>query len=225
MAAWIDAGRRDSPAHPWLAEVVFAFDAILRHRLQVVEYSTDPACIFRLNISGAEQTFVLADRTRVRIGDRIVNLHLWNEQIPPVPSAGPTLSWARTFCGRLDLSMRELARYFSRHPDLNDVAAIGANVAQGTREQRAQLTNIMRRFGFAPLPDGECTCAEAALRRFAENVLISAMVWARNPVVLRADSLWRDRTPLFVSRTALLERYGIRPRVTSSPADGLWRTC
>jgi hypothetical protein len=205
MAAWIDAGRRDSPAHPWLAEVVFAFDAILRHRLQVVEYSTDPACIFRLNLSRAEQ-------------------HLWNEQIPPVPSAGPTLSWARTFCGRLDLSMRELARYFSGHPDLNDVAAIGANVAQGTREQRAQLTNIMRRFGFAPLPDGECTCAEAALRRFAENVLISAMVWARNPVVLRADSLWRDRTPLFVSRTALLERYGIRQRVTSSLADGLWRT-
>jgi hypothetical protein len=186
MTAWIDAGRTDSHAHPWLAELVFGFDAILRQRLHVVEYSTDPSCIFRLNITRAERPFILADRTQIRCGDRIVNLHLWNEQIPPVPTTGPTLAWGRTFGGRLEFSIRELARYFARHPEMNDIAAIGANAAQGTREQR---TNIMRRFGFAPLLKGESPRVEAALHRFGENILISVMVWAQN-------------------RTALLQRYG-----------------
>jgi hypothetical protein len=223
MSAWIDAGRQDRHPHRWLAEMVFALDTVLRHRHHVVEFSADPACIFRLNIIQAEQAFALADATPVRRGDRIVNLHLWNEQIPPVPSAGPTFSWARTFCRRLDLSVRELARYIEARPELNDIAAIGANVTQGTREQRAQLTSIMRRFGFAPLPDGESPRAEPALRRFGENILISVMVLAQNPVVLRADSLWRDRTPLFVSRAALLGRYGRRPRPPGS-ADDAWST-
>lgn len=184
----------------------------------MAEFSANPTCIFRMNISHVEQAFALADRTRVRSGDRIVYLHLWNEQIPPVPRAGPTLSWARAFCGRLELSLRELAKYIQAHRDLDDVVAIGANFAQGTREQRTQLTNIMRRFGFAPLPDGESACADGTLCRFGENILISVMVLAQNPVVLRADSLWRDRTPLFVSRSAFLDRYGPRPRTAT--ADG-----
>jgi hypothetical protein len=219
MTESIDAGREDRHAHPWLAELIFALDSVLRHRHHVVEFSTDPACIFRLDISHAEQAFALADETPIRRGDRIVNLHLWNEQIPPVPSAGPIFSWARTFCRRLELSICELARYVEDRPELNDIVAVGANVAQGTREQRAQLTNIMRRFGFAPLPEGGSIHAEPALRRFGENILISVMVLAQNPVALRVDSLWRDRTPLFVSRSALLNRYGRRPRVSRSRDD------
>lgn len=219
MTAWFDAGREGHHRHPWLAELVFALDAVLRHRHHVVEFSTNPDCVFRLNLSRAEQAFVLADRTEVRSGDRIVYLHLWNEQIPPVPTAGPTLSWARTFRRRLELSMYELARYLEAHRELNDIVAIGGNLAQGTREQRAKLTSIMRRFGFAPLPDGELIRADATLHRFAENILISVMVLAQNPVVLRADSLWRDRTPLFLSRSALLDRYGQSPRTAALPAD------
>ncbi len=219
MTAWFDAGREDRHAQSWLAGLVFGLDAVLRQRCHVVEFSTNPACIFRLNISQAELAFTLADQTRVQAGERVVTLHLWNEQLPPVPKAGPTLSWARTFRERLELSVRELAQYFLAHPELNDVAAIGGNLAQGTRDQRTQLTNIMRRFGFAPLPDGESPFAEATLRRFGENILITAMVWVQNPVVLRVDSLWRDRMPLFISRTALLDRYGQRPRHTTCPAD------
>ncbi len=224
MTALFDAGREDRRSHPWLAELVFAFDAVLRHRHHVVEFSTNPACIFRLNVARAEHAFTLADQTRIEAGDRIVDLHLWNEQIPAVPKAGPTISWARTFCGRLELSVRELAQYLMTHSEMDDVAAVGANVAQGTREQRAQLTNIMRRFGFAPLPEGEAQYAEAALRRLGENILITAMVLAQNPVVLRAESLWRDRTPLFVSRTALLARYGQAPQRSKMPANGPWST-
>ncbi len=219
MTAWIDSGQANRHAHPWLAEFVFALDAVLRHRNQVVEFSTNPSCVFRLNLRRAERLFALADQTLIRHGDRIVYLHLWNEQIPPVPKAGPTLSWARTFRDRLTLSLRELAQYVRAHRDLDDVAAVGANLAQGTHEQRAQLTNIMRRFGFAPPADLAAFGSDAVLRRFGENILISFMVMAQNPVALRADTLRRDRTLLFMSRTALLDRYGQGTRATGFPAN------
>jgi hypothetical protein len=219
MTAWIDAGREHRHAHPWLAEFVFALDALLRHRNQVIEFSTNPACVFRLNLSRAEQPFRLADDTQVRRGDRIMHLHLWNEQIPPVPPAGPTLSWARTLCRALAFSLCELAQYVGAHRDLDDIAAVGANLAQGTREQRAQLTGIMRRFGFAPPADSAAGDSDAMLRRLGENILISFMVLAQNPVVLRADTLWRDRTPLFISRAGLLDRYGERRGASSSVAN------
>ena len=213
MTFWIDAGQEDRYAHPWLAELVFALDARLRHFHQVSEYTTDPDCVFRVHLSQTEHSFDLADGTLVRSGDRLLNLHLWNEHIPPVPPAGPTIAWARRFCRDLEVSVRDLANYCVTHPELNDVVAIGANMVQATRDQRAQLMSIMSRFGFAPPRDTECAGLEASLRRLGENILISAMVLAQNPVVFRSDTFWRVRTPVFVSRAALVERYSERRRV------------
>jgi hypothetical protein len=91
---------------------------------------------------------------------------------------------------------------------LDDVVAIGANLVQATRQQRAQLMSIMRRFGFEPPRDAEGARLDAPLRLLGENILISAMVLAQNPVVFRSESLWRVRTPVFVSRAALITRFG-----------------
>lgn len=212
MTVSIDAGRDDRYAHPWLAELVFALDARLRHRHQVIEYTADPDCILRVHMSRSEYSFALADGTQVRPGDRILNLHLWNEHIPAVPTAGPTIAWARCFHQHLVRSIRRLAGYCAARAELDDVVAIGANLVQATRQQRAQLISIMRRFGFESLREPERGCdsahLEAPLRRLGENILISAMVLVQNPVVFRPDSLWRVRTPVFVSRTALIARFG-----------------
>lgn len=223
MSAWIDAGRGDRNAHPWFAEMVFALDAMLRQRQRVVEYTTNPACIFRVQLARAECEFDLADQTHIRQGDLMLNLHLWNEQIPPIPPTGATIAWARRFCRQFELSLCELARYCAAHRDLHNVAALSANVAQATRQQCAQLTNIMRRFGFEPASATTSTRSDAGLRRLGENILISAMVLAQNPVALRADSLRRDRTLLLLPRTTLFDRFGkdndyVPARALSDPA-------
>jgi hypothetical protein len=226
MTAMFNAGREEGHVRAWLSELVFAFDGILRQRQQVFEFTSDPACIFRAQLARAERAFDLADGTRVRPGGRMLNLHYWNEQIPRVPPAGATIGWARQFRRQMELSLCELGRYCAQTPELFDIVAIAANVAQGTREQRDQLTNIMRRFGFAPPVAIEPTRSDARLRRLGENVLITVFILARNPMVLRADTLWRDRTELFLSRTALAERFG-RPRrsADSSPQiESRWRT-
>lgn len=227
MSALFDAGQNDKHVHPWLTDLVFAFDGFLRQRQQVVEFTANPACVFRLQLGRAERRFELADRTQVRPGDLLINLHLWNEQIPRVPQAGPTIGWAQRFRRQLELSFGELARYCASHPDLRDVTAIGANLTQGTRQQRDQLTSIMRRFGFEPPTGGEPIPSNTRLHRLGENVLISVMVLVRNPVVLRANSLWRDRTELFLSRAALISRFDkdsrCAERAFPPQSDGLRR--
>lgn len=208
MTALIDAGREEGHDRPWLAELVFALDGILRQRYQVFEFTADRACIFRAQFGCADRAFDLPDGTPIRPGDRMLNLHYWNEQIPRVPLAGPTIGWARRFCRRTESSLCELARYCAANPAAHDVVAIAANVAQGTRQQRDQLTGIMRRFGFAPPVVLEPARSDARLRRLGENLLIAGMVLARNPAVLRVDTLWRDRTELFLSAKQLAERFG-----------------
>jgi hypothetical protein len=123
----------------------------------------------------------------------------------------------------MELSFRELAHYCEAHAEL-DWVAISANAVQGTRAQRAQLTRIMRQFGFAPPRDPVPEAASDRLRRLGENILISAMVFARNPSQVRADTLWRDRTPLFLSRVGLAVRFGGAAKIAgaTTPTEGIW---
>jgi hypothetical protein len=54
------------------------------------------------------------------------------------------------------------------------------------------------------------------LHRFGENILISMTVLARNAAALRADTLWRDRALVLLSRQRLQRRYGDRPAAPAS---------
>jgi hypothetical protein len=202
--------RRSGPDHRWLEALVNAIDDRLRERHGVIEFTRAPDCIFRIQLARSPFDLVLADGTRVRPGDRVINLHLWNEQIPLFPEQGPTLGWARRMSCAFDVSLRELGLYLATHRDLDDVMAICANLSLATGEQRAQITRIVGRRGFEPIALRDSPSLSERVRRFGENVLISMMVLARNAAALRADSLWRDRTLVFLSRPKLERRYGAR---------------
>ena len=88
------ANRRKRPL--W-AEFIFALDRWLRRRQGVFEYTHDPECIFRIQLQRLRSEVVLSDGTFGRPGDQAIDLHLWNEQIPAVPVAGPSLAWGRRF--------------------------------------------------------------------------------------------------------------------------------
>src|SRR5689334_20827506 len=75
----------------WLAKAVFGLDGWLRRWHRVFEYSGNPHCIFRLEITELQHPVVLSDGTRLGVGASVAQLHLWSEQIPVFPSAGATL--------------------------------------------------------------------------------------------------------------------------------------
>jgi hypothetical protein len=209
MAVCDSAEAKASFSHPWLAEAIFALDSRLRRRHKVVEYSADPQCIFRLDIAHASRACILSDGTRLRAGQRIAQLHFWNEQIPSLPQKGATIGWARAMKRRIEFSMQELASYLSSRSDLHDIAVISAAVPCGTRAQCAQLGRIMAHYGFEMIAAQEPQSIVERAHRLGENVLISLIVFARNAKALRLDSLSRVRLPIYLSRRSMEERFGV----------------
>jgi hypothetical protein len=193
--------------HPWLEAAVAALDDRLRLRQGVFEYSRSRDCVFRIQIAAACSDFVLSDGVRVRAGDRIVNLHLWNEQFPVFSDRRPTLAWGRRVDRGFEYSLRELDRYLASRPDLSDVVAIGARVGFGSGERNALWARYIERFGFERVAAPGAATFRQQMHLFGENILMSIMVLARNAGALHADTLWRDRAPMFVSRQKLQRRY------------------
>ena len=210
MAAWESARRTaQSPySHPRLAVAIFALDKWLQRRQGVVEYSAHPQCVFRMQVGRAHRQLLLRDGTPLRRGQRIVHLHLWNEHIPPVPTTGTTIRWARRMQHGMAVALRELAKYLAARPELADVAVICADVPCGTQSQAHQLSTIMGHYGFETIPEEEPVPLLEQLHRFGDNILISLLVLAQNSVALRADTLRRVRVPIYLSRRGLAERFG-----------------
>ncbi len=190
-----------------LAPLVDALDRHLRSKLKVVEYSRSRDCLFRLQIIESDDEFLLKDGTLVRAGDRLIDLHFWNEQMPAMPEAGPTLAFARRIERCLDVSLSELARYLACRDDLTDIRAIRGNMSLGASHRSEQIARLAAKYGFEnfarrkPLSFGE------RLHRLGENILITMLVIRRNPGAIRPDTLLRDRTLTYLSRRTLEERY------------------
>ncbi|HYZ44591.1 MAG TPA: hypothetical protein VE667_07015 [Xanthobacteraceae bacterium] len=199
---------RPGRGHAVLKRIVFGIDAALRRWNSVVEFTTDPACILRIRVDRLERSLVLADGTSARAGDRFVDLHLWNEQIPPMPKEGASIAWARQMHVCFLQSLQQLVRYLAARPDLDDIAVVRCTLMFAGPERDEQMARLLGRYGFELVPGaGTPTFSERA-RRFGENIQISLIVLLRNASALRRDTLRRGRTRVFISRRALEQRYG-----------------
>lgn len=184
---------------------VFGLDRWLRQRQGVCEFTDNPQCLFRIQPAQLETEVLLADGTRLPTGAPVLNLHLWNEHLPPIGPHGATLKWARTLAKGVDRSLQELAMHLRRTRALEEVTALRADMRLGTAAQSAQLTRIVARYGLEPGVGGPEN--HGTLQQLAENMFIMLLVLAANPASLRAPILRRSHTPVYVSRLALLRRY------------------
>jgi hypothetical protein len=198
----------DARQFPWLETMLAALDDCLRLRHGVIEYTNSPECLFRIQLAASAARYVLADGTCVRPGDRIANLHVWNEQFPCFAARGPTLAWAHRVNHAFEVSLRELARFLDDRPELHDVCAICANMTFEPAERSAQLVRFVGRFGFERITAASPRSVRQQIHWLGENILISMRVLARNAAALRPDTLRRDRILVFLSRRELRRRYG-----------------
>jgi hypothetical protein len=205
MAVCDSAQRKSRAPHSgrWLVEALSAFDDRQRRRQAVFEYTRDPTCIFRLDISHAPHELTLSDGTLVRPGDRVARLHFWNEQIPTLPEDGATIAWARRMRRAIGVSLYELSRYLDGRPDLADVAVVCGFVPSGTKSQSGQIARIMAYYRFETIPEPNPLSLRERLHRLGENILISFIVLAHNAGALRPDTLMRVRVPIYLSRRVL----------------------
>lgn len=187
--------------------LVFALDERLRRRHSVFDYSDHPDCILRIQIERARETVALADGWRIGPGDRLIDLHFWNEHLPEMGAGGPNVGWARKTSRLLDFSLRELSNYLSFRPDLDDIAVIRAIMPLRGLEQSRHVRFIASRFGFEEIADAAPRRLGARLHRAGENALGLMLTFASNPAAAHFDILLRGRAPLFLSRRKLDARY------------------
>jgi len=194
--------------HATLIEpAIFGLDRWLRQRQGVYEFADDPHCLFRLQPARTDTEIVLADGTHLLPGAPVLDLHLWNEHIPPIGAEGVTLKWARTLARGIDLSLRDLALHLRWTRALDDVAALRADMRLGTASQSAQVARIASRYGFEPASAG--VEDHGSVHRLAENMFITLLVLAANPAALRLPILRRNHALLYLSRLALQRRYAV----------------
>jgi hypothetical protein len=204
------------PRRPWLARLVFGIDRVLRRRLGVVEYTTHPRCILRISVVRLTHPIVLADGTRAACGDCALDLHLWNEQIPPMPSGGASIAWGRRMALAFETSLRELVRYLDGRRELDGVAILRADMVISRAYHGTQIGRLMSHYGFEVVPPcGPVTFRERA-RRLGQNILVTLMMMAYHGG--GRDRFARDRVQLAMSRRALVRRYGVaHARVAAGP--------
>ena len=200
----------------WLRQTGLRIDDELRRRHGVREYSNDPQCVFRMQPDIARLDVTLTDGTVVRRGDRLVKIHLWNEQVPEIPGGGATLVWGRKMGRSMGRSLEQLSEFLAEHPEFDNAVAIRAEMAVATSGHTTQLLRIMEHFGFDVVPETGPISWKEQFHRWGENILGFLLVLAVNPVTARVSVLWRARSTVMMSRAALDQRYG-RARRAGGP--------
>lgn len=188
--------------------MVLALDLLLQRQGHVQEFTQDEECILRIALTACKQDVALSDGTNVRAGDRICELHLWNEHIPPMPLDGPDLRWGLRFYRLAVKSFRSLAAYLAAD-EQQDIVALGGQMAFLEKENPPVLASLAAQLGFDVLNLTAQAGRWGRFTHFWENILSWALMWTFNPASLRGKRFLRlQRYRLWMSRRTLLQRYG-----------------
>ena len=182
---------------PLWAEFIFVLDSWLQWWGGVFEYSRNPDCIFRAQLSRLSSEVLLSDGTIGRSGDRVIDLHLWNEQIPVAPIAGYSLAWGCRFNRSFAKSLGELAQSLVNKPELSDINIIRANINLDL------LHRIAVRHGFEVIRDPVNPSPWEQVHRFGQNILSWLLTLACHSGRARPNKFWRSQQLLYLSRRIL----------------------
>jgi hypothetical protein len=143
-----------------MRSLVQALDRYVRARLQVYEYTDHPDCLFRARVATSSRP-LRVNGSSIEPGAKVVEIHFWNERVPPVPSTGPDLGWAAKGQRMTNLSCRALAHHMKARKELADVRAVGGTAVFQAGDGSG-LEKVLARLGFHITPH------ESGLGRFAE---------------------------------------------------------
>jgi hypothetical protein len=185
---------------------VGSLDAFLRHVNGVHEFCDDPACLIRIAPDVARTPISLSDGSRIKVGDPVGVLHLWNEHLPHFSARGPDLRWASEIRRRVEWSLSALAAYIVRDPRWREMRALRADAAFLSRIGGSQMSRVARRHGFESV--AVTPSIAGRVHAFGENFLLWGLARAYNPPALRRGRFLRDRHEVWISRDGFLVRYG-----------------
>lgn len=183
--------------------IIRAIDRHLRRRKGVFEFCDDRNCIFRVSLGTARYPLRVRDG-EIPTGTQVLELHFWNENIPPMAGTGPTLSWAVGFRRMVFSSARLLAEAMKKDLRLAGVQAVGGVTPLFTPGDGSAAAGIFTRLGFAI---AEHENPQGRFMEFWEEVYAWFLMWTfskgsqPNLRRLRRSDFW-------MSAEDFLNRYG-----------------
>jgi hypothetical protein len=180
------------------------FDAFLRRREGVYESSACSHGLLRLRLSCARERVPLGDGW-VEPGEQVLELHLWNEHMPPLPREGPSLAWAWRTERKFVASLRDLAREMRTEPAYCNVRALRAVTVLLTPGP-GSAGPLAARLGFVVRP------YHNRLGRFGEfweNFYTWFIMWTFNAASLRGRRLLGlRRLEMWMTAEDFVQRFG-----------------
>ena len=184
---------------------VVLLDRLLRRLLGMFPYWDDPDCLFQIRIIKAPRDMPLSGHP-MPAGAPVVELHFWNENVPPMPEGGPHLAWARHFRFMAVESLRHLAQAVARDPRLKGVQAVKGTTVILDPSDHAEVRFLFERFGFcvrryrSPL---------GCFGEFWENLYTWLLMAAFNlPSLKGRPPFGLSRSEIWMPVEELLHRYG-----------------
>jgi hypothetical protein len=192
-------------------------DTVLRAYYGISEYTDDPGCVFRIGLGLARRPLRLLDGTEINLGDPVGSLHLWNEHLPPYAGGGPDLAWASDMRRRVLRSLQLLAETIERDPAWRGVRAFRGDATLSRRLGEIQIRRLAERHGFERVPSPSSILQQ--LHFLGDCFNAWALTLAFNPAALERQGFLRGRCEVWISREALVKRYGLTSRLSRGRAD------
>lgn len=187
-----------------MKQAVLRLDAWMRRQQGMLELNTSPTCMLRVVMIRAESEMRLSDGAIIRRGDRIVDLHFWNERMPKT-SAG--LGWGGRFGRQLRRSFVDLAAAIDADPRLAGAVAVRGRLAFAGARNREEMRRFGHWFGFEGAEQTGPLSVRRRLHDAAEDIWLLILTWTFNPASLPTRQTVRRREDLWISKTKLIERY------------------
>lgn len=187
---------------------VRGIDRLFRLLQGVYEFSTSPTCLLRLRHTQVPHSLVLPDG-EIPAGALVVELHMWNEHMPPFSDKGPDFAWALKVQRMSISSFRAVAAHLRGHPRIQEIKAIGGATAMLLPDIPSGGVSLMRRLGFTVFPYHNPL---GKFGEFWENFYTWLLIWTfnaastrhRSPLLLRRSEIW-------MSTDEFLRRYALEP--------------
>ena len=131
--------------------IIHVIDWLLRKCNGVFEFCDDPDCVFRVSIDVSKYPLQVPDG-EIPAGMKVLELHFWNEHMPPMPSDGSVIGPAVKLRRRVASSAQSLAKAMENDPRLAGVRAVGGVTPLFTPGDNSAAEGIFRRLGFSVTP-------------------------------------------------------------------------
>ncbi len=190
-----------------MRSIIHAIDRLLRKCNGVFEYCDDPDCVFRVSIGVSKYPLPVPD-CKIPAGMKVVELHFWNEHMPPMPSDGSFIGPAVKLRRRVAFSAKSLAEAMENDPRLAGVKAVGGVTPLFTPGDNSAAEGIFRRLGFFVTPHQNPL---GRFMEFWEEVYAWLLMWAFTPGNQNRRSLrGLRRSDFWISADDFLRLYGGR---------------